>query len=131
MMTAHQGARPNPMAIAAVATASPATAIRPSQNRLASRTASVIQFVRQAYFAQRRNQFVEMVDEHIPAQFIGGTIRKAESYRDHRHGRCPCGEHIHNRVPDKGDPAASCPGDRKTTRQNSRPYCAPRMPSSI
>src|SRR3546814_18064596 len=107
MMTAHQGARPNPMAIAAVATASPATAIRPSQNRLASRTASVIQFVRQAYFAQRRNQFVEMVDEHIPAQFIGGTIRKAESDSEHRHGRCPCGEHTPQRVPDKGDPAAS------------------------
>src|SRR3546814_2548370 len=109
MMTAHQGARPNPMAIAAVAIASPATAIRPSQNRLASRTASVIQFVRQAYFAQRRNQFVEMVDEHIPAQFIGGTIRKAESDRDHRHGRCPCGEHIHNRVPDSSEEHTSEP----------------------
>src|SRR3546814_7497297 len=117
MMTAHQGARPKPMAIAAVATASPATAIRPSQNRLASRTASVLQFVRQAYFAQRRNQFVEMFDEHIPAQFIGGTIRKAESDRYHRHGRCPAGEPIHNRVPAKRDPAASCPRSAEHTSE--------------
>src|SRR3546814_6429590 len=84
MMTAHQGTRPKPMAMAAVATASPATAIRPSQNRMASRTASVIQFVRQAYCAQRRNQFVEMVAEHTADKFIGGTMRKAGRAREDR-----------------------------------------------